>query len=162
MNNSTSTTNKEIQQIEEHAMLPNNEQQSFSAIMEYQYGQQSHYFGLEQLARHIQGKELFEELEDELWNELEKLEQNEEKQKEKKRKWQELCLDLFELDDEFNEEYMQHQIQNTPVENMEDEQEWNVEPSSIQHKEKIKEDVTFGPPGFVEAFEHFGVYEHRN
>ncbi|CAF4632534.1 unnamed protein product, partial [Rotaria sp. Silwood2] len=160
INNSTSITSQE--QKPQHAMLTNDHQQSFSAIMEYQYGQHSHYFRLQQLHQPLQGKELFGELEEELWNELEKLEQNEEQQKQKKQVWEELCLQLFELDDEFNEADMEHRRNSTPVEHMEDEEQCNVKPSTIQHMEKIKEDVTLGPPDFVEAFQRFGVHEHRN
>ncbi|CAF4757269.1 unnamed protein product [Rotaria sp. Silwood2] len=78
INNSTSTTSQEIQQKQQHSMLTNDHQQSFSAIMEYQYGQHSHYFGLQQLHQPLPGTELFGELEEELWNQLEKLEQDEE------------------------------------------------------------------------------------
>ncbi|CAF4760245.1 unnamed protein product, partial [Rotaria sp. Silwood2] len=108
INNSTSTKSKEIQQKPQDAMLTNDHQQSFSAIMKYQYGQHSHYFRLQQLHQPLQGKELFGELEKELWNELEKLEQNEEQQKQKKQVWEGLCVQLFELDDEFNEDDTEH------------------------------------------------------
>ncbi|CAF4979876.1 unnamed protein product [Rotaria sp. Silwood1] len=163
INNSTSTVNKEMQQRQqEYAMLASDHQQRVSAIMEYQYGPHSHYFRLEQLHQPLQGKQLFGELEEELWNELENLKQNEEQQKQKKKEWEELCLQSFESYDEFNEDDMEHRRQNTPVENMEDEEQCNVEPSTIQPVEKIKEDGTVESPGLVKAFQRFGVYDGRN
>ncbi|CAF2806241.1 unnamed protein product [Rotaria sp. Silwood2] len=151
MNKSTSTVNKEVQQTQQ--------QQHTRVIMEYQYGQNTHYFGLQHLQKPLQGKELFGELEDELWNELEKLEQHEEQQKEKKRQWEQHCLDLFESYEELNEDNMEPQRQNTPVENMDDDDQCNIEPSTVQHVEKINSDVSLGQPAFIQAFERFGVYE---
>ncbi|CAF5030439.1 unnamed protein product, partial [Rotaria sp. Silwood1] len=90
------------------------------------------------------------------------LKQNEEQQKQKKKEWEELCLQSFESYDEFNEDDMEHRRQNTHVENMEDEEQCNVEPSTIQPVGKIKEDVTVEPPGLVKAFQRFGVYDGRN
>ncbi|CAF5135293.1 unnamed protein product, partial [Rotaria sp. Silwood1] len=83
-------------------------------------------------------------------------------QKQKKKEWGELCLQSFESYDEFNEDDIEHRRQNTPVEIMEYEEQCNVEASTIQHVEKIKEDVTVEPPGFVKAFQRFGVYDGRN
>ncbi|CAF4858150.1 unnamed protein product [Rotaria sp. Silwood2] len=149
MNKSTSTVKLEVQRTQQHN----------SAIMEYQYGQNSHYFRLQQLHPPLQGKELFGELEQELWKELEQLEQHEEQQKQKKKQWEQLCLQLFESYEEFNEDDMEPQRQNTPVEHMDDDDQCDIEPSTVQHVEKINPDVSLGQPAFIQAFEHFGVYE---
>ncbi|CAF4617149.1 unnamed protein product [Rotaria sp. Silwood2] len=116
-NNQKSATNNQIQQHQQEPLLQNYNDDT-TRRTEDQHERQVDYKRYQRLNGREQKNELYREFEEELWKELEKLGQQEEELKRKKKVWEEECLKFFLAADEYEQNYVEHVPQNTPVEEM--------------------------------------------
>ncbi|CAF1237429.1 unnamed protein product [Rotaria sp. Silwood1] len=154
--NQKSTRNKKVQHSQQVPLFQN--YNDHSTRRKDQHGRQADSEKYQPFNGQEQKKEIYCEFEEELWKELEKVEQQEKELKRQKKVWEQECLKLFLGTDEYEQTYVEHAAQHTAVEEMDIGKAFQQQDETMKHIQNSKQYQQHpfeGHRKLMDSFKHF-------